>query len=507
MTDGSPFPNGSADGIPPPALPPTNDPLLRTLFARFPAVAEWRREAQGTVLEVVRQDLRPPGPPGISPVLRGHIRAAAERHFGPDIATKADKRLRDTPHVLMAQHHGINCHPEFIQATLMFALPELLGQAGDDSVAPVLACSSVALRSYSYPRGLLLARRPDAGGNIRLPLFPASQGDTLVSAAPPLCREQLLRALLQWKTLGLTAKELRAAMDLAEEHLLVPDVLDLTSFSDQITRINASTWRALCGPKAPALLFLDMEHIATALLAESLRNGDSLFSRLLLDSGPRRELCARLAGVPGCWPEPGRAETAGTGTAFFWLSRNGRRRRFVLRESPEPCLVAQDTLIPLTRDALLEGLETKRLIPGLYCSCMLLSYVHGLLPHGGMYMMEYLPRMRRATHAVARQLGLAATVQAAFPQAALGTALMPLRVRQQPAWACGLVELLPFRHHLPDALRQIAKMAASKVSLFAFADWWLESTAQANRSDDWPEALAQLLAHAEGFSVPQRPHI
>ena len=481
---------------------PCKLPLLEQLFIRFPGLAQWRQEVKGTVLEAVQRALRPPVPPRrISSRLRMRMSVPVRKLLGRETAMRLDRHLRASPHVLIAHHHGIICHPEFIQSALVFALPQLVRNESS-GVVPVLACSTVALRSFSFPRGLLLARHSSKETLVRLPLFPSSSGDLMVRTVPPLDMKQAHRALGQWKQLGLTRQELRVASALVEEHVLAPDVLELPSYSDQVTRINASIWRGLCGEKAPELAFLDMEDITTELLMEALRDKGSLFHELLFHGPVRQELYAALAGVPGCWPagEDGEAG-GGRGTAFFWLVHKGQRRPLRLQQARDPFLTYGDTVVPFTRDAILEGLEKKWLIPGLYCSCILLGQ-HGLLPHGGIYMREYLPRMQRATAAVIRKLDLLPLDGEFWPEPVLGTGFMPLRMRMNKAWACGLIELMAGKNELDRALRHVCCLPADRACLFSFADWWLESTNAACRPEDWPELLSRLLSEAEGCSFP-----
>lgn len=495
-------------------------PLLHDLFAAFPHLERWRRRAAGSVLDSVRTMWSlPSSPAGISAALRRRMIAAASKVLGPETAVLLEKQLSASPHVLMAHHHGINCHPEFIQSTLMAALPAFVSDAKSSAALPVLACSSVALRSFSFPRGLVLAR-PDARGALtRLPLFPASAGDLLVRNAPPLTLKHLTSALSQWKKKDLQAEELRSATDLVEEYLMRPDVLALPSYSQQITRVNAAVWRGLCGEKAPPLVFLDLEEMTSQLLKDALLEEDSLFYRLLFHVPARRALCAALAGVPGCRPAPADEPSGGAGnrldngvppgTDFFWLVKNGQRRPLALREKAEPALVYQDTVIPFTRDALLEGLEKRQILPGLYCSCILLAHVHGLTPHGGVYMCDYAPRMQRATDAVIRAFDLSGSGAAAAPGApeplrplpVLATAFMPLRAHGHRERALGLTELLRHRAALPEALRRVGNLPAARVCLFAFADWWLEITAGTKRRNAWQELLSAMLNAAQGSSV------
>ncbi|MEA4838566.1 MAG: hypothetical protein VB101_09805 [Rhodospirillaceae bacterium] len=477
-----------------------NDPgpqeMFDALFARLPGVAAWYRRAEGNVLDVLRVGRALAGPGrGASPRLASVMTGAVSSLLGAKAGAALAQSLARDAHVLAAHHHGVDCHPEFIQATLMAALPGLLDGTG--GAPPILACSTVPLHSFSYPRGLL------AAPSVRLPLQPGSYRHLFVHTAPPL-RADTVRALARRWDLDRVPPRLQALLPrLLEEHILSPDVIDLPSFSQQITRINASLWQALHGPDAAPLIALDMESIVMPLLRDALSDEKSLVHALLFQPEIRSMLHARLQGVPGCW-SPARTGTdgEGRGTAFFWFMEKGRHRRLRLEDGPEPRLVHAAGSLPLRPEILLDGLENGTLLPGLYLSYTLLFHDHGLFPHGGMYMQDYLPRMLNTTADLARILGFPTADGIPGGRPALATAFMPLRVRREEGRpGAGLLELLADRERVGKAWSWIAALPARRVFHFAAVDWYEECVPEDKRIPGWPSICRHLVEDAPGLDL------
>lgn len=496
------------------------DRLVREVLDRLPGVARWHAGlGSASIAEAVEAEAgRHAQGARISPRLALRMERMTARLLGADVAAGLARRLAATPSVLVANHHGINTHPEFAQATLLSALPEIIRHAGPPAPAeadtappeaiPVLACSTIALRSYSFPRGLLLGRQDARGAYVRLPLFPEALGDVMTHAAPALTAPQVAQAMRQWSQRRLAQGELAVARHVAERFLLAPDVLELPRFADQATVVNARLWRELfaeSGPPPPALAYLDMEEIVRDLLIEELEQEDSLFSFLLGHAPARRMLHGRLQGVPGCWTDGGPAG-GNAGTAFFWLvSPQGRRCRLTYEESPAPCLRHKDITISLEPETLIQALRQGTLVPGLFCSCVLLSQVHGLFPLGGMYMLDYLPRMLGAVREVAVAHGrrdLVRTDDPSAPCCALGSVFMPLHHEpegeRRPA---GMLEMLRAGTACTRALPMIATLSAREAFRATAALWYQECVPESDRSSGWRAAADSLLNESAGYTL------
>lgn len=433
-------------------------PDLAPLWRLFPGLRAILETWEGRTLGDVAQGFRQPGAVPSAAALDAMHDLVAPVH-GEDVARALRRRLHLSPSVLAANHHGIECFPELVQAIHFFGLPDLLdGLGGLDgpnalggpdcsgkprgdarmdttrppapasaasftpdpmptpaaagTVIPVLSCTTVSLQSQVYPRGLLLARRapaPDGAHFMRLPLFPASMQDTVVCAAPPLTPQQVRASRGLWRKLPLRPWERRAADALIDAHVDIPEVYALPRFGEQASLINARLCRQRF-PDAPhvTVVYIELERLAARLLARDLTDGASIVSRLLFDPAARRRILSRLAGTRGCWtahafdatttPLP---RTGSNGTAFFWtVDATGRRIPLRLDDTTRPVLTSGDRRFALEPEALAGALHEGLLMPGLFCSYVTLALQHGLRCHGGMFFTEYLPAMLDAVHDV-----------------------------------------------------------------------------------------------------------
>lgn len=338
-------------------------PDLAPLWRLFPGLRAILETWEGRTLGDVAQGFRQPGAVPSGAALDAMHDLVAPVH-GEDVARALRRRLHLSPSVLAANHHGIECFPELVQAIHFFGLPDLLdgldglggpnGLDGPDdldapyrdarvdttrpptpastptftptpmpnpmpnrmptpmptpaatgTVIPVLSCSTVSLQSQVYPRGLLLARRapaPDGAHFMRLPLFPASMQDTLVCAAPPLTPQLVRASRGLWRKQPLRPWERRAADALVDAHVDIPEVYALPRFGEQASLINARLCRQRF-PDSPhvTVVYIELERLAARLLARDLTDSASIVSRLLFDPAARRRILSRLAGTRGCW--------------------------------------------------------------------------------------------------------------------------------------------------------------------------------------------------------------
>ena len=483
--------------------------MTARLLDVLPGVAAWYQRCRfATLGEVTSRALDAAATRTPSDALIRCMAAKVRQLLGDDVADALRNRLKTDPAVLAANHHGINTHPEFAQAVYCFGLPDILAADAATRVIPVLACSSVTLRSYSFPRGLLLGRAADSTPWMRLPLFPASLSDCMAGSAPGLTLEHCRKAGQQWAKLKLASWERDVAMSILEGHVQTDNVLALPHFSDQATRINSRLWN-IC-PGGPRLAYLDLEDVATELLIQELAGEDSLFTLVLCDDQVRRRVFHNLTGVPGCW-SPGLARTGsggeikGGGTAFFWLAdAKGRRFPLFVDESHPPCLRHADQRFALRREELSEGLLAGSLRPGLFCSYVLLSLVHGLSLYGGMYMIDYLPAMEQGVRDALHQTGHAdRLLPEASASCALGSVFMPLsRCVHGSRTPAGLLEMI----HRADLCRAappfLQSLPVNGVFSASVAAWYPECCPVASREPDWQAGAQYLREHSAGLELP-----
>jgi hypothetical protein len=353
----------------------------------------------------------------------------ARRLLGDKTAALLEKHFADTPVALTANHHGVDYSALTVQGTIIFSLPRLLSGSPDTRpVIPVLAFGIVPLNNFSFPRGIALSRPIISAGQsaekdktqVKIPVLPVKNVQTLVSAAGPVTREMVLRSLQKVEKLageGTILESVKSSISaLLSEEYLRDEILCLTDYSDQAVALNPAVWKRMFSARLrdelPELAYLEIERVVAALLEKDLRDDTSLLHNLLFDPLLREELLHALDKIFGCWhisqleelSSPGAQGTPahesyrGCGTVFFWqVDHKGRRMPLAIKtDGPQPCLSpGTGELIPLTPESLVHGLKERRLLPGLFTSFATLAFARGIKCIGGFKQVDYLQDMQQ----------------------------------------------------------------------------------------------------------------
>jgi hypothetical protein len=132
------------------------------------------------------------------------------------------------------------------------------------------------------------------------------------------------------------------------------------------------------------------EEVARRMLMRLLEAHDPWLDRVLLDPAARGSVAESLMGTFCAWGHR-------HGSFLFWNRRGERLSRFVEHDQ---CLVDDDIKVPLTRDSLLNALAAGTILPGVFLSLMMTSYLPGLAVAGGPKQPDYYRAMIRAANAV-----------------------------------------------------------------------------------------------------------
>ncbi|MFC1614427.1 hypothetical protein ACFL5K_03945 [Gemmatimonadota bacterium] len=401
---------------------------------RLPGVAGIVRECGGLSLEEYAGSLYRHEKQSIQPRedLIEVVGRYARRLLGDKTAALLENHFADTPVALTANHHGVDYSALTVQGTIIFSLPRLLaGSPEIIPVVPVLAFGIVPLNNFSFPRGIALSRAIMSAGQsaekdktqVKIPVIPVKNAQTLVSAAGPVTREMVLRSLKKVEKLAgegtiLESEESSLSALLSEEYLR-DEILCLTDYSDQAVALNSVVWNrmfaACLRDELPELAYLEIERVVAALLEKDLHDDTSLLHNLLFDPLLREELLHSLDKKFGCWnisqleklSSPGAQGTPsyesyrGCGTAFFWqVDHKGRRMPLALKtDGPRPYLsgVPPGTgdRVPLTPESLVHGLKERKLFPGLFTSFATLAFARGIKCIGGFKQVDYLQDMQQ----------------------------------------------------------------------------------------------------------------
>lgn len=432
--------------------------------------------------------------------------------LGECYAQAMQQRLSSNPHVLSAQHHGIECYPELVQSVHLFALHDLCKyhsqhatpassavmtqeqqQADALTIIPILSCSSVALQNATYPRGLMLSRwNSDRTHRIRLPLWSSAYQNTLVMRTPALTPQHTSTARQNWKKQMLSLQEQRSIDAIIEQHIDRDDVYQLSDFCAQVTRINMTLYQERFADTPDVrVIYLELEDIARELITQDVQNPSSLLYRLLFNAEARSRITQRLAGARACWHanlldgssanNNALSQQQSYGTVFFWgLDAQGKRipLRYVNTHGQQQSLVGKSITVPLEPDAIVESLATKRIFPALFCSYISLVAEHHVRCYGGIFFSDYLPRMLNAVDSVFHELdGESQSIPSYNPLCALPQTVQIIDdYGMRPA---GGIELFGIGGLHQEDLVRIGKLHLHDVLSLSLREWIAEYAPQA----------------------------
>lgn len=350
-----------------------------------------------------------------------------------ETATVLRDELERQPVVLTANHHGVDFFAQSVQGSLLFSRRRLPDGRPARTV-PVLACGTVPLDNLTYPMGMLVYDGPSlplAALPRRLPVLPNRMRRELVSVAGPMDEHTAARAMDAVRKL-LDKGEIRedaaviAGTVLAEDYA-DPRVLALPDYSHQATLLNGRVWRRLFAGEAPSrMVYLELERICGRLLSADLGDPGSLAARVILEQRCRDDLLARLDGERACWDMARLRERlegaggSGGGTVLFWgLTARLRRVPLTLERDAggRELLAGVDDsgarhVYPLERDALVQAIAERRLLPAVFTSFLVLAMARGVDCLGGYHQAAYLPVMQAATVAALCAVGASDVAEA-----------------------------------------------------------------------------------------------
>ena len=455
---------------------------MTALAENYPAAAELLRRHGGETLLTYLGQLHHRPLPDILPSedLLTEVRDYFTPFFGAETAGECADVLRRRRCLSTANHH----HPAFEYMTVQDTILcdrwlRLQGETG--AVVPFLSCANPRLDNNVYPRGMLVYDCTAPEGCLRLPFYPFKLRHACVAAVEGISpdmvdnalnrlRQETRRGSCSLRTADALERFCRGGGegDLAAAFFgfwgrphhtsllrgVVDLVIDLLSgrvqrcgtLREQTTVINAMLSQRYFTDRAPQYLWMPMETLTARLLERDLRTEDALTCQMLFRQELRASLLRELNGVSGCWT----GDTSGT--HFFWgLDRRAALFPLRLRESAgSAALTGQNSLgeavtVPLTPQALTEGLRDGSLLPGLFLCFLEAHFLRDFTVFGGFYQPTYLAEMRRGLVRALRETGgyeeEAAIIEAKRSAMTLGL-LYLLRSREGGRFPVSTAELL-----------------------------------------------------------------
>ena len=345
-----------------------------------------------------------------------------ESLLGTELAELTVLELEALPAILSANHHGVDFLAQSVTGSLVFSLRSVAGKPA--KTIPVFACGNIPLDNPTYPQGMLFYDAPNTAEAfkqpMKLPIFPKRCKKELVSIARAFDAEMLDRAEQRLGNM-IWNKKINPVLGKTAQRILEEDyrdqtVMGLDKYSQQAVILNNRIWnRCFNEPgRAPQLIYMEVEQIASRLLQADLRNEDSLVWQVMFDPDLRTLVLNQLDGVKGCWElrtlservhrhrVGNEAKPGGCGTVFFWaVNTTGSRIPIFLTETyggAELCGRDERGQIwtrPFTSENVLQGLLTKQLLPSLFTCCVAIAYMRGISFCGGYFQAQYLPLIQK----------------------------------------------------------------------------------------------------------------
>lgn len=302
-----------------------------------------------------------------------------------DIADDVIKELKEHYFISTAEHHGVVCHPFFLNSTLC----RFLTQREQEKTSVLsLTCGSISLNNSSFPRGLLLHDK--SLKEERLHFFNGEKKHTPVFGLQAYLNDQKLIMLERIAAMNLLEETKHKLKEIINEIVFSPLVLEQKYFSDQISLINQAFWKLLPGHKEMNLIHIEQEELVRQLLLRYHLTHSSIVFNLLFSPSLVELFTTYFDGITGAF-----FSQTKRGSVLFWGINDGVRISLWYRDNS---LVSEDGTmnIALEPEIIYECLENKTIMPTMALSFIILSFYYGLTCGGGFSQINYLGDMKHA---------------------------------------------------------------------------------------------------------------
>jgi hypothetical protein len=367
--------------------------LRKEIFARRPefgkVFATW---GDKTLLHYYKQNFAPLTPS--SHTVLSAIETEVSAVLGTTVGARARTAVAQSAWVNTADHHGLVHHPYFYTT----ALARSHGSVRKENQATVtLPFGGVSLSNDSFPRGFSFH---DANTALCRVFFKSLQDRRLpVYALAPMSRTEFIHEQKRANSFTLAPQAKLRLMHFFEAVLADERVWSQTTFSRQLTALNAVLWQVLFADSRGDFVYLQIDDIANRLLLKKHLVTTTPIYELLFTPAWRQTYIELFTGISG-------AHTDTTGTHFFWyIDHNHHTRRSLFIRGDTLATAEGDIEIPLDPERIAAGLQSRELMPGTTLMLLLLHSVEGLACGGGPSQLEYLTQTMAAWTALRIRLG------------------------------------------------------------------------------------------------------
>lgn len=336
-----------------------------------------------TLLEYYAQDFTCPETP--SRDILETIEKEVTTILGEKVAKNTRKRLLKQAWINTADHHGLLHHPYFHTTALALSHENY---RSDTEVTVTLPFGGVSLGNDSFPRGFAFHDNEVA---LQKVFFKSLKYRRLpISALEPMTVEELKSEQKRATYLSLSPSATERLQSLFKALLDDSQVWSQESYSAQLTAMNNVLWHQLFSDERGDLVYLEVDCVVRQLLLNKHLITETPIYRLIFDRDWREKFVELFYGIQG-------SHDIESGTHLFWyIDQTTLTRQRLIIAGDTLVTPNKEIVIPLTPDAIIEGVENKTLLPSSALTLVLVQEVENLTCGGGSSQIQYLTAYAKA---------------------------------------------------------------------------------------------------------------
>lgn len=310
---------------------------------------------------------------------------------------RAVSSFLSTRFVSTSDHHGLLCHPFFINNALLRSHPDIYAhqfkQPPNELALISLTCGAVSLANTSYPRGIFFHNQDLE--QIRVPFISLRDRHKPVYGYPAIGVDVFLKEIERINTLNLPKSAKKKYHALLNKIVKNNTVWQMKLYSDQLTIMSDMLWDSIFGFSRATLVYLEIETLVRQLLLDIHLTENTLFYKILFNESYRNAYLKHYSGVTGAH------DNNSQGSHFFWYIDERKKIRCQLWVVGDTLSTGDNRVnIPLTPKAIGEYLERYEIIPSMALCYSMLSFYYGIVLGGGFSQVQYLAQMKQAYNRV-----------------------------------------------------------------------------------------------------------
>lgn len=306
--------------------------------------------------------------------------------LGRSLADTVVDTLRAGRFVSTADHHGVLCHPFFLNSTLLRSIYH------SDEPIITLTCGGVSFSNSSYPRGVFFHDSDLA--QVKIPFVPWRDRQYPVYGHKPLIDGEVEHAYRKIESADIPTAQKQKVLSLFQTVSNDVGYKNSHTISDQYTVVSQVLWKK--SGMQTDLVYIEIEKLMRQLLLEVHIMQDTLIHRIIFDVTHRNLYLKYFDGVTGA--HTGHAH----GTQLFWYIDRAHGKRIALSVNKthhdQYILQSEDKsiTIPLNPEEISKHVSDYSIFPCLALCYSTISFYYGITLGGGFSQINYLGHMKKA---------------------------------------------------------------------------------------------------------------